>query len=307
MTIRLGIISAYPDEDWEARAIADAAARRAGAALLGPTDFAASVGPGAETVITVGGAPALEQYDAFLTPRAVGERGDAELQIELYKMLAESGALVINDVRALLIALDKLRSSWELARAQVPTPRVIVAQRLDDAVRAVRELGDAVVKPLYGSLGLGIERAGNVRHLAELLARHGALYLQEFVAGAQLDVRAFVVGGRVAAAVARVPRPGEFRSNARLGGDAREIELDRDTQRLAVRAGAVLGLDYAGVDLLITDGGAIVIEVNGTPSFRGIQKTSGRSMADAIVDHALARVEDRRAARRMERTQLEVR
>jgi ribosomal protein S6--L-glutamate ligase len=285
--VRIGVISAYPDEDWDARAIHAAAARRAEARLLAPTDFGARVD--GETVITACGERA-DRYDLFLTPRAIGDRGDAELQIEIYRLLAESGARLVNDVRALLSAIDKLRSSWELARAGVATPRVAVAQDLVEARRAAQELAPVVAKPLYGSLGFGVERLFGDERLGELLARHGAIYLQEFVAGAQLDVRAFVVGARVEAAVARRPRPGEFRSNARLGGRSHEIALDGAAAQAAVRAAGALGLDYAGVDLLITDGGPLVLEVNGTPSFRDIGRATGRDMAAAIVDYALAQI-----------------
>src|SRR5205807_3280454 len=105
------------------------------------------------------------------------------------------------------------------ARAGLPTPRVRVVQRLDEAVAALAELGDAVVKPVFGSLGLGIERLSprDAGRLEALLGETGALYLQEFVAGAERDVRAFVVGDQVAAAVARRPAAGEFRGNLSQG------------------------------------------------------------------------------------------
>jgi hypothetical protein len=113
------------------------------------------------------------------------------------------------------------------------------------------------------------------------------------------DVRAFVVGERVAAAVARRPRPGDFRGNTFQGGRARAITLGPEVASLAVRATSEVGLDYGGVDLLLTDGEALVIEVNGTPSFRALNAATGRDMARAIVDHAVKRV--RRSAGRAAR------
>src|SRR5204862_5592805 len=136
-----------------------------------PLDFGAEInpgrgpGPGPETgsqhdaggVLTVRGEP-HHHFDALLTPRALGDDGDHELQLELYRTLAESGALLVNDVRALTVAIDKFKTSWLLARAGIPTPRAMVTQRLDAGVRALAALGGkAVVKPLYGSLGLGVE------------------------------------------------------------------------------------------------------------------------------------------------------
>jgi ribosomal protein S6--L-glutamate ligase len=290
---RIGVISAYPEEDWDAQRIWEAAARRAEAVLLAPSDFAARIGsqggPRA-TLITAGGRDSRD-FDLFLTPRAVGDEGDAELQLELYRTLAETGALLVNDVGALTTAIDKFKSSWLFARAGLPTPQVRVVQRLDEAHEAVEEMGEVVVKPVFGSLGVGIERLcpDDDERLDELLAESGALYLQELVTGVERDVRAFVVGDRVAAAVARRPAPGEFRGNLSQGANAEPFEPDAATMAVAVAASRLVGLDYAGVDLLLTARGPQLLEVNGAPSFRGIHRATGRDMAEAIVDHAVAR------------------
>lgn len=284
--LRIGVISAYPDEDWHAQRIARAAGRRDHVDVLRPTQFASEVRAGASRV-TVDGRDA-RQWDLFLTPRALGDDGDADVQLALYAALARSGARLCNDVGALLIAIDKFRTSWELAAAGLPTPEVRVVQTRAQAEAALAAMGDVVVKPVYGSLGVGVVRlgAGDGARLGELLEQRGALYLQRFVDEARLDVRAFVVGDRVEAALARAPRAGEFRSNLHLGAEARAIELDAATAELAVRAARVIGLDYSGVDLLVGDEGAVIIEVNGTPSFRGILAATGRDMAEAIVDEA---------------------
>jgi ribosomal protein S6--L-glutamate ligase len=300
--IRIGVISAYPDEDWHAQRIAAAAARRGDVALLSPTDFGAVVPDprsGDPFRVTVGGEDA-RRFDLFLTPRAIGEAGDHELQLTLYRTLAGTGARVVNDVRALERAIDKFRSSWLFARAGLPVPRVVVTQRLAEAERALAEMGRAVVKPLYGSLGVGVELldADGAPRLGELLERHRALYLQAFVARPTHDVRAFVVGDRVEAAIARRARPGEFRANLHQGAVGHEIDLDAEACELAVRATCVLGLDYSGVDLLLTDGGPVLLEANGTPSFRGVNQATGRDMAVAIVDHAVASADGRRVAPR---------
>lgn len=285
--LRIGVISAYPDEDWDAQKIASAAAERGRVDVLRPTDFAADVVTGAPRV-TVRGRDAAE-WDLFLTPRALGDEGDADVQLELYRALARSGVRLVNDVDALLMAIDKFRTSFELAEAGVPTPEARVVQTETQLDAALAELGDVVVKPVYGSLGVGIERATAARRerLCALLAERRALYLQRYVADAVLDVRAFVVGDRVEAATARTPRAGDFRGNLHQGAEARAIELDAATAALAVRAARVVGLDYSGVDLLVGARGAEVLEVNGTPSFRGIFAATGHDMAPRIVDWAV--------------------
>jgi tetrahydromethanopterin:alpha-L-glutamate ligase len=294
--VRIGVISAYPHEDWDAQQIARAAARRHRVDVLRPTDFAAEIGNAAARV-TVLGRDAAE-WDLFLTPRALGDDGDPDVQLELYRVLARAGARLVNDVDALLRAIDKFRTSFELARAGVRTPDARVVQTPAQADAALAALADLVAKPVYGSLGVGVERidANGRERLQALLAARGALYLQRFVADSTLDVRAFVVGDCVEAAVARAPRAGEFRSNLHQGGGARPITLDRHSVELALRATRALGLDYSGVDLLVGARGPEVIEVNGTPSFRGILQATGRDMAAAIVEFATRGVRLRRAS-----------
>ena len=293
---RLGIISAYPDEDWHARRIVAAASRRADAQVLSPLDFGADIAPGAPRLLVQGEPHDL--FDAFLTPRALGDEGDQELQLELYRTLAEEGALLVNDVRALTVAIDKFKTSWLLARAGLPTPRAMVVQREGETEAALASLGGrAVAKPLYGSLGIGVELVDSPRRLAECLRRWRALYVQEYVAsagGAVRDLRAFVVGDCVEAAIARVAPKGEFRTNVHQGGHAEAVQLDEKTQSLAVEAAAVLGLDYAGVDIMEGGDGPLVLEVNGTPLFAGIFDATGRDMAEPIVDLVLERVAARR-------------
>jgi tetrahydromethanopterin:alpha-L-glutamate ligase len=282
--LRIGVISAYGNDDWHARRIVAAASAVARVDVLLPTDFAAEVRAGAPRVL-VRGRDAAE-WHLYLTPRALGDEGDADVQLELYRVLARTGARMVNDVDALLVAIDKFRTSWELAGAGLPTPDARVVQTAEQADAALAALGDVVVKPVYGSLGVGIERVDEPARLHELLAARGALYLQRFVGGATSDVRAFVVGDRVEAAVARKPAADDFRGNLQQGATQTAITLDEKTARLAVAATRVVGLDYSGVDLLVGAEGAAIIEVNGTPSFRGVYEATGRDMAPAIVEHA---------------------
>jgi ribosomal protein S6--L-glutamate ligase len=284
--LRIGVISAYPDHDWHAQRIALAAARHDQADILQPTDFWADVRSGAPRVQARG--RDAREYDLFLTPRALGDEGDADVQLELYRLLATTGAALVNDVDALLRALDKLRTSWELARAGLPTPESCVVQTAEQARAVLAALGPAVAKPVYGSLGSGVQRLGcaDGARAQALVRQWGALYLQHYVDDALLEVRAFVVGDRVEAAVQRRPRAGEFRGNAHLGAAVTPVELEAGTAALAVRATQLIGLDYSGVDLLLTPRGPELIEVNGTPAWQAIYSATGRDMAPAIVAEA---------------------
>jgi ribosomal protein S6--L-glutamate ligase len=151
----------------------------------------------------------------------------------------------------------------------------------------------AIVKVLTGTQGVGVMIAGSRDELASLLTTMRTLeeeiLLQEFVAESRgRDVRALVVGDRVVAAMRRVARTeGEFRSNLHRGGAGEALELPPAYASAAVRAARAVGLEVAGVDMLETSGGPLLIEVNSSPGFEGLEKATGVDVARAIVGHAL--------------------
>jgi ribosomal protein S6--L-glutamate ligase len=126
--------------------------------------------------------------------------------------------------------------------------------------------------------------------------------VQEFVKEARgADIRCFVVGGRVIAAMKRQARAGEFRSNLHRGGSADPVELDADEIAIAVRAAGVLGLQVAGVDLLRSERGPLLLEVNASPGLEGIEKCTGIDLANAIVAHCERFARPQRAPARVRR------
>jgi tetrahydromethanopterin:alpha-L-glutamate ligase len=292
---RFGVITAYPVEDWHSARLIGACEAHGHVDVLGPADFAMRAG----RVMAAG--REASSWDAWLLPRPLGEAGDHDFQCALYQALAEGGALTVNPVTGLLAAEDKARTSWLLARAGIPTPPWAAAQQVSDAAAALAELGPAVVKPLRGSLGEGIERLdpdepGLSARLAGLLDGRQAVYLQRWIpprGGRARDLRLFVIGARVAAAMHRIAPPGEFRTNVRQGGEVAACEPDRACAAVAVRAAEALGLEYAGVDLVESEGGYTVIEVNGAPRWEGLLQATGRDMAEEIVEHAVAMVRRR--------------
>lgn len=293
--LRFGVITAFAREDASSRGLL-AACRRLGEAIaVDPATLGVAVRDGAAEV-TIAGAPA-DEFDVFLLVRGIGRSGDPDLQFEVYRALEQGPTPILNRLDALLAAQDKFRTSLLLARAALATPEVIVIQRADEAEGALRTLGTAVAKPMWGSLGDGIELlhddAAGRRRAAELLEERAALYLQRYVDHGGRDVRAFVVGGRVEAAMERIAPPGEFRTNVSIGAEPRAIELSPETEALAVRAARALGLEWAGVDLAFGPDGPTVIEVNGSPNWEGIIRATGRDMADAIARHAAHRAQAR--------------
>jgi ribosomal protein S6--L-glutamate ligase len=294
--IRIGVVTAWPDDDWHSERLLDACGRRAEAVAVDPSALAADVGEGAVEV-HAGGA-AASGFDAFVLARGLGRAGDPDVQFEVYRALEGVGAIVVNRIDALLAAQDKFRTSWLLAQRGIPTPRAAVAQTAADAERALASLADAVAKPVAGSLGDGIERASDDaagrQLVAERVERDGAVYLQEYVPHPGRDLRVFVVGGRARAAIARHAAPGEWRTNVAGGGRAEAVSLAPAVERAAEAATAALGLDYAGVDLVLGPEGPVVLEVNGNPHWRGILEATGLDMAEVIAGHVLGRALRRR-------------
>ena len=218
-------------------------------------------------------------------------------RVDALHWLEERGVRVLNSPRAIERCVDKFYTSALLREAGVDTPETVVCERIDDAMAAVREMGDVIVKPLFGSMGHGMVRVSDpetaFRVFRALEMSRAVFYLQRVVEHAGSDVRAFVVGNRVVAAIERRARDGGWRTNISLGGEARAIDLPPAWSDLALTAARVVGADYAGVDLLPASDGTIhVIEVNGIPGWSGAQKATSVDIAGAIVDHLIATVCD---------------
>jgi ribosomal protein S6--L-glutamate ligase len=296
--VSFGIITAWPEEDWHSQRLLEACSRLGEAATLDPASMAALVSDGAVDV-RLGRKPSAA-FDAFVLARGLGRAGDADVQFEIYRALEGSGAIVVNRIDALLAAQDKLRTSWLLRRAEVPTPRAAVAQTYREALAALRALGSAVAKPIAGSLGEGLlrvrdDRAGR-RQVLEAVARDGAVYLQAYVNHPGRDARLFVVGDRVTGAIERIATDGEWRTNVGRGARVRPLRPDPVASQVAVEAAHALGLEWAGVDLVMGPEGPTVLEVNGNPSWAGILEATGEDMAEPIAEHVWARAA-RRAGR----------
>src|SRR3954465_13242076 len=240
---------------------------------------------------------ALDACDVVIV-RAI-PRGSLEqivFRVDALHALQAVGVRAVNAALAIEHTIDKFLASALLAAAGVPTPRTVACERAEDAIAAFDDLGgDVIVKPLFGSMGFGMARVED-RDVAQRVFRaleieRAVYYLQETVPHDGVDVRALVVGDRVVAAIGRggagggvaaLERVGTgWRANLARGAVARPVALSAERAALAVRAAAVLGCDYAGVDLL----GDFVLEVNGIPGWHGVEEASGVDVAAAPVEH----------------------
>ena len=202
------------------------------------------------------------------------------------------GVYTVNSADGIGRARDKLRSMQLLSQQGIGLPTTVCAHSPDDTDDLVAMLGDPphVLKLVEGTQGQGVVLAENLAasiSLAEAFRGVKAHFLmQEFVREAKgSDLRAFVVGGKVVATMMRQAREGEFRSNLHRGGSALRVKLTREERATAIRAAATMGLGIAGVDLLRSDRGPLVLEVNSSPGLEGIEGASGIDVAGVVIDY----------------------
>ncbi len=251
--------------------------------------------PITQLVARVGVAPRLSclntELDAFdLVLVRFIPRGSLEqiiFRLDALHLLEERGLRVINRPAAIERTVDKLYTSGLLEQAGLPTPRTVVCETSADALKAFAELGgDVVVKPLFGAMGLGIARIEDrdvaYRVFKALEMERAIYYLQETIAHPGCDIRAFVMGQRVVAAMERFSD--DWRTNVARGGQARPCRLTPMQEELALKAARAVGADYAGVDLLPAANGQLyVLEVNSIPGWKGLQTTSPLDIATELV------------------------
>jgi ribosomal protein S6--L-glutamate ligase len=203
-----------------------------------------------------------------------------------------AGVTTVCSARAIRVSRDKFRALQTLSLHGLPVPATVLVRERAAVRAAIAAVGGVpvILKPVEGSQGTGVILAETAR-LAEavvetmLLARKGVL-VQRFVAESRgRDLRVMVVGARVVAAMERRAAPDEFRSNVHRGGRTEKAELTPELARIAQRSAEVLGLGMAGVDLIVSREGPLVLEVNSSPGLEGIERATGADVATAVIDH----------------------
>ena len=229
----------------------------------------------------------LEHVDAVI-PRigaSVTFYGTAVVrQFEMMKIFSSI------ESQALLRSRDKLRSLQILSRAGLGLPKTVFTNYSRNVKDIVQAAGGApvVVKLLEGTQGLGVVLAETNNAAESVIEAFNGLKIrvivQEFVAEAKgADIRAFVVDGVVVGAMKRQAKKGEFRSNLHRGGSAQVIDLTEEEENAALKAARVMGLSVCGVDMLQSDHGPLILEVNSSPGLEGIEKATGKNIAKSII------------------------
>ena len=282
--MRIAVLAARTG--WHTQELQRAAGERGHEALVLPYE---------SLVATIGRQPGLRARDIKLDDvDAVLARiipsGSLEqiiFRVDALHRLEDRGLRVLNSPRAIERTVDKFWTSALLEQCGIATPETVVCDSVEEATAAFRMLGDVIVKPLFGSMGLGMVRVQDeemaFRVFRTIEQIRGVYYLQRTIEHDGVDIRAFVVGGRVLGAIER--RAPGWRTNLARGGSARRITLTEQLTALAVRAAAAVGAEYAGVDLITaSDGTVYVLEVNGIPGWKGFQEATGVDVAGTLVD-----------------------
>ena len=237
----------------------------------------------------------LSTYDAVL-PRigaSITYYGTA-----VVRQFQEMDVFCANTAHGITNSRDKLRSLQILSRHHIGIPRTTFVRDKKDVIPAIERVGGApvVIKLIEGTQGIGVLLAETMKaaeSIIELLqSQKQNVLIQKFVAESKgKDIRAFVVGDRVVAAMRRTAEGQEFRSNVHRGGKAEAVDLDDEYKETAVRSAQILGLRVAGVDMLEGKDGPQVMEVNSSPGLEGIETCTGLDVAGAVIDYIAAQVD----------------
>ena len=214
-------------------------------------------------------------------------------KLDLLRILSEN-ILITNTPEAIQNAANKHYSLRLFKKSALPVPETVVTCDLDVAMNLLERWGTVVVKPIFGRRGIGIDRFfsgpdrfdSNRSSLEGILSKSGVLYLQEFIP-MERDIRAFVVGDRVVGSIYRYAQGGWI-TNLSQGGTSERCLLDPEQEEASILASEVIGTAFAGVDIAETDDGFLILEVNGTPSGKGIYDACRVDVTGDIVDHLIS-------------------
>lgn len=207
------------------------------------------------------------------------------------RQLEMMNVFCVNDSVSITRARDKLRSLQILSKKNIGLPITGFAHSLDEIQDLIKMVGGPplIIKFLEGTQGVGVilvETAKAARSVIEaFLGLKVNILVQEYIKEANgADIRCFVVGSNVVAAMKRQAKSGEFRSNLHRGGVALEEDITEEERTMAIRAAHIIGLNVAGVDIVRSTRGPLVIEVNASPGLEGIEKATRKDVASSVID-----------------------
>jgi len=230
----------------------------------------------------------LPKYDAVVPRIGASITFYGTAVVRQFEMM---GTFAVNESVAISRSRDKLRSLQLLSRKGIGLPRTGFANKPDNIKDLIKNVGGAplVVKLLEGTQGIGVVLAETNKAAESIIEAFMGLkaniLVQEFIKEAGgADIRCLVVGGKVVAAMKRQGAEGEFRSNLHRGGSAELVKLSKEERATAVNAAKIMGLNVCGVDILRSNTGPVVMEVNSSPGLEGIETATGKNVAGMIIE-----------------------
>lgn len=321
---KLGIIITDP-EDWTARALTVAAEKKGfspfvldlRAAEVSMSSATEELAAKKSTAVFKVGDVKLCDLDAIIVRDAgAGTFEGVSFRFDILRELEAEGIPVVNSPEAIRDAANKYHTSYLLAKTGLPVPETIAVQNVEAALRVISRFEDAIIKPVFGYKGKDIARVkgGEIQFsdrkvesssleaiLSKLLEERGMLYIQKFIENPGRDIRAFVVGGTAIGAIYRNAASGSWVNNLSQGGNADRCVLTEEQKELAEKAALAIGTTFAGVDIIEGFAEKIdkeieikpnqieekpqILEVNGTPSGKGIFDAWGINPAEYIINY----------------------
>ena len=321
---KLGIIITDP-EDWTARALTVAAEKKGfspfvldlRAAEVSMSSATEKLAAKKSTAVFKVGDVKLCDLDAIIVRDAgAGTFEGVSFRFDILRELEAEGIPVVNSPEAIRDAANKYHTSYLLAKAGLPVPETIAVQNVKAALRVISRFEDAIIKPVFGYKGKDIARVkgGEIQFsdrkvesssleaiLSKLLEERGMLYIQKFIENPGRDIRAFIVGGKAIGAIYRNAASGSWVNNLSQGGNADRCVLTEEQKELAEKAALAIGTTFAGVDIIEGFAEKIdkeieikpnqieekpqILEVNGTPSGKGIFDAWGINPAEYIINY----------------------
>lgn len=215
-------------------------------------------------------------------------KNDVSFRFDILCQLEELGVPVINSPDSIAKAANKYVSSYIFRKNGITTPGTVVTNCPDDALLALASFGTCVTKPVFGYKGIGVECLKNDdlgrSKLMKLMEKNGLVYIQEFIPNPGRDIRVFIINNKVMGSIYRIAPEGSWINNLSQGGTARPCKLTDEQEKMSLKASQVIGTTYAGVDIIEGEK-PYVIEINGTPSGKGIFEATGVDVTAGIADY----------------------
>jgi RimK family alpha-L-glutamate ligase len=289
--LKIGILSSDKRE-WHVKKLIKEIKDRGSEVYVFPvTKLVSKIGNGPK--ISFKGFP-IEDFDSLIVRRVPGGSSEQVFyRMDVLRMLEKHGVYVINPPKSIETAVNKYYTSALLEKEGIRTPKTIITESFSEAMKAFNQLGgDIVLKPIFGSLGMGITRLTD-RNVAYRVFRalesiNSVYYLQEFIQHKGEDIRTFVIGDKLIAAMKRVSD--NWKTNISSGGKATSYKPTKEVIEISQKAARTIGLEYTGVDIIDTPTGLQVIELNSTPGWEGLQSVNQIDITKTLIDFIFSKL-----------------